>query len=173
MFVNLYVYTRVNYYRFVVKYHQLALQANSYTNMWLHNHQQNKTKQNKTKWQWWVLEPDQFCWGARAEINVLKLLKQLITNWWALPLQSLDLIGFLIFRFKMIMIIIMINDYYYDYCYFHCYYYHYYYYIVLNEIVQIYYLHYTCICKIYKCWGILFCKFTYGGTKNTLSTFFY
>ena len=71
--VYLYVYIWMHYYILVIKYHQLSLQANNYIDLWLHSHQQNKrTKQITKKYlQWWVVEPDQFCWGARAKISVL------------------------------------------------------------------------------------------------------
>ena len=42
----------VHYYRLVIKYHQLILQANNYVDLWLHSHQQskqaNKQKQKKS-----------------------------------------------------------------------------------------------------------------------------
>ena len=71
--VYLYVYIWMHYYRLVIKYHQLSLQANNYIDLWLHSHQQNKRTKKITKkyLQWWVVEPDQFCWGARAKISVL------------------------------------------------------------------------------------------------------
>ena len=40
MYMCIYIY--VHYYRFVIKYHQLTLQANNSTDLWLHSYQQNK-----------------------------------------------------------------------------------------------------------------------------------
>ena len=37
--------------------------------MWLHDHQQNKQKKLKYS-QWWAVELDQFCWGARAKMTI-------------------------------------------------------------------------------------------------------
>ena len=69
-----YVYICVHYYRLVIKYHQLTLEANNHIDLWLHSHQQNKQTKNRKKYsQWWAVEPDQFCWGASARITVLKI----------------------------------------------------------------------------------------------------
>ena len=56
----------------MIKYHQLTLQANSYIDLWLHIHQQNKQQTNKKQTkkysQWYGVEPDQCWWEARAKM---------------------------------------------------------------------------------------------------------
>ena len=54
MWVRMFVYVHicVHYYRLVIKYHQLALQANNYIDLWLHNHQQNKQRNIRSGGRW-------------------------------------------------------------------------------------------------------------------------
>ena len=77
-YVCMYLCIYVHYYRLMIKYHPLTLQANNYIDLSLHSHQQNKqTRKKKKKYsQWWAVEPDQFCWEARTKMTVLKSRKQ-------------------------------------------------------------------------------------------------
>ena len=43
-----YVYICADYYRLVIKRHQLNLQANNNIDLWLHSHQQNKPTSKQT-----------------------------------------------------------------------------------------------------------------------------
>ena len=73
----------MHYYRLVIKYNQLTVQANNYIDLWLHSHQQNKQTNkhiNKKKYsQWWAVELDQFCWGARANLRSSRSGHQLMS----------------------------------------------------------------------------------------------
>ena len=57
--------------RLSIKYHQLT-QTVKY-DFWLNKHQRKKSKKHS---QWWAVEPDQFFWGARAKMTVIKSSKQ-------------------------------------------------------------------------------------------------
>ena len=71
------VYICLHYYTLVIRYHQLTPQANSYIELSLHSHQQQKKKQaNKNTFHSGAVKPGQCCGRARAKITALKSLKQ-------------------------------------------------------------------------------------------------
>ena len=60
----------VHYYRLVLR-HQLALQANSHIDLWLHYHQQNKEKNS----QWWVEDLVSFAAESVQKYNYIEILE--------------------------------------------------------------------------------------------------
>ena len=90
VYIYICVYMYALLWKLVIKCYQWTLQANNYK--WIlvtqsstkQNKKQQKMKQpnNQTKkcFQWQVVEPDQFCWGARAKMTLLKSTKKLLSS---------------------------------------------------------------------------------------------
>ena len=74
VYVSEYVFMYMCVYVCIIITCPKTLQANHYVDLWLHSHQQNKqtNKQIKKKFAVVGVESNQFCWGARANRNVLK-----------------------------------------------------------------------------------------------------